>query len=198
MILGKARCCLLILAICVQICLVIQSKHEDNFKAVNVRFRSIKCQGDNKTISVKYCNLKAVSRKVVFLNVGIIFLVPFVYPYYTRGIVYYRYGTIEREAIDTKMIELCGFLGGGDKNLLVKLFIDMIGSRLPNLVHKCPYIGDFDLKNYTLNLDLVDRATMMFSQGIYRYDLFCFYNGSVALNVSTSIEIKSPLKESFG
>jgi len=198
MILNNSRCCLLILTVCVQICLVIQSKHEDNFKSFNVRFRSLKCESDNKTISVKYCNLKAVSRKVVYLNVGINFLVPFIYPYYTHGIVYYRYGTIEREVIDTKMIELCGFLDGGDKNLLVKLFIDMIGSRLPNLVHKCPYFGDFDLRNFTLNMDLIDRATMMFSQGIYRYDLFCYYNGTISLKISTAVEIKSPLKESFG
>jgi len=74
----------------------------------------------------------------------------------------------------------------------------MLKNKAPKLIHNCPYSGDWDLKNFTLNLDLIDRATMMMPQGTYRAD-FSFYVGDIkAFNFTGSAEIKSPLKESFG
>jgi hypothetical protein len=158
----------------------------------------VKCQSDNKTIITKYCYLKAVSRKVVTFNIGIKFLVPYTKPFYGHSIFYYRYGTIFRQIIDVKKVEVCGILDGVDTNPLIKLLIDMIKNAAPHIIHNCPYKGDLDLKNFTFNLDLMDKATMLFPQGTYRIDTSLFLNGNSTFNFSGTCEVKSPLKESFG
>jgi len=139
-----------------------------------------------------------VSRKIVTSNVGVKLLVPYTRPIYGHTIIYYRYGTIFRQIIDTKKLEACAILDGVDTNPLVKLIVDTIKNLAPHLIHKCPYEGDWDLKNLTTDLDLVDKATMLFPEGIYRLELFVFFNDSSTFNISGTAEIKSPLKESFG
>ena len=198
MILNQSKYLIFIFAICTPIFLEIQSKTEDNFQYVGIRFKSVKCQSDNISIIAKYCYLKAISRKVVVFNLGLKLLVPYKKPFFGHAILYYRYGTIFRQIIDTKKLELCGILDGVDTNPLIRLIVDMVKSIAPNEVHNCPYEGDWDLRNFTLNLDLVDKATMLFSQGIYRWDYSSFYNNSKAFNVSLIFETKSPIKESFG
>jgi len=188
---------LLILAICSQIFYEIQSKNDKNF-IYGVRFNSIGCNADNKTFVVKYCYLKPVSRKIVTFNFGVKVLVPLTKPYYGHSVIYYRYGTIFRQIIDTKKFEICAILDGGDINPLIKLIVEMIKSRDPTLLHKCPFIGDWDMMNFTMNTDIIDRASMLFPHGIYRGDLSIYINDSNALNVSVVCEIKSSIKETFG
>ncbi|KAL7014212.1 hypothetical protein ACKWTF_015804 [Chironomus riparius] len=186
------------LAIFIQNFTVIQAKSEDKFSFNGVRFKSVKCQSDNTTITTKYCYLKAVSRKDVTLNIGVKFLVPHTRPFFIQFIFHYRYGTIFRQIIDTKKLEICAILDGTDTNLLVKLVHDLIKNRLPELVHKCPYKDDWDFKNFTLNMDLVDKATMLFSEGTYRVDVSVYFSDVNTINVSIVIDIKSTIKESFG
>ncbi|KAL7014214.1 hypothetical protein ACKWTF_015806 [Chironomus riparius] len=191
--------CLLIFVFFIQHFIEIQSKSEDKFQYIGARFKSIKCQSDNITVITKYCYLKAVSRKVVTLNFGVKLLVLYSRPYYIHSVLNYRYGTIFRQIIDTKKIEVCGILDGIDTNPLVKLVFDMIKSRMPaNIFHKCPYTGDWDFNNFTLNLGLVDKATMLFPEGTYRADISLYFRDVITYNLSTTIEMKTPLKESFG
>ena len=197
MIFNQSKYCLFILAICTQIFYEIQSKNDKNFTN-GARFSSLKCEADNKTILVKFCYLKAVSRKIVTLNFGVKLLVPFVKPYFGQVILYYRYGTIFRQIIDVKKFEICAILDGNDTNPLIKLILEMLKSRAPNLIHKCPYEGDWDLRNFTMNTDLIEGASMLFPQGIYRSDFSLYINDSRTFNISGNFEIKSPLKESFG
>lgn len=173
------------------------SKNQESFTN-GLRLKSIKCQADNQTMQVKYCFLKALSRKVVTFNIGVLLLIPFDKPYYLQIVIFYRYGTIFRQVIDTKRIEVCGLMNGIDTNPLIKLFVDMINNQAPNVLHKCPYTGDFDLKNFTFNTDIIDKNTMIFPQGVYRCDYFVFLNEASTLNLSAVGEIKSKLKESFG
>ena len=147
---------------------------------------------------MKYCYLKAVSRKDVTLNVGFKFLVPYGNTCFSQIIIYYRYGTIFREIIDTHRYSYCAIYGGLKANPLVKLILDMIKSKAPELFPECPVTGDFDLKNFTLNTDMADKATMLFNQGIYRYDFHTYLDGKSTFNLSLIVEIKSQLKESFG
>lgn len=198
MILNNFKINFVIFTLTVHIFLEIQSKTEDNFQNFAIRFKSVKCRSDNKSVITKYCYLKALSRKIVTLNLGLNFLIPHKKPYFVQGILYYRYGTIFRQAVDTKKVEICGIIDGVDTNPLVRLLVNIVKYKAPNLVHKCPYTGDFDLKNFTLNMDLFDRASMLFPEGTYRYDYSSFFNNSITFNLSVTIEIKSPLKESFG
>lgn len=175
----------------------IDLKDLENFTH-GIRFKSTKCQSDNTTMITKYCYLRPVSRKVVTINVGCRLLIPYKRPFYFQVVIFYRYGTIFRQIIDTKKLEVCAILGGADTNPLVKLLIDMMKKKAPHLIHKCPYTGDFDMKNFTLNTDLLDPASMVFPQGIYRLDYFIYLNNAVTFNFSTVAEIKSQLKESYG
>ena len=189
----------------IYICLIIgqnineiQSKSSDNWQNFGVRFRSVKCEADNKTIVVLHCYLKPVSRKIVTFNLKVKFLVPYKKPIYDQLIIYYRYGNIYREIIDTHQHELCSVIDGANANPLFKVVINMLKSVAPDLVHKCPYTGELDLKNFTMNISLLDTATMMFPSGIYRVDVQTIFNGSSAFNLSVVVESKSPLNENFG
>ena len=196
---GYYSTCLLISAFLIQHFIEIQSKSEDNFHYIGARFKSIKCQSDNITVITKYCYLKAVSRKVVTLNFGVNLLVLYSRPYYIHSVLNYRYGTIFRQIIDTQKIEVCGILDGIDTNPLVKLIFDMIKSSMPaNIFHNCPYKDDWDFNNFTLNLDLVDKVKMLFPEGTYRADIALHFRDVITYNFSLVIEIKTPLKESFG
>lgn len=169
----------------------INSKAEDNFQNYRIRFKSVKCQSDNKTVITKYCYLKTVSRKVVTFNFGLKFLVPYTRPIYSHTIFYYRYHNDVMEQFSVKLLT--------PKNLkLVQLLTDMIKSKAPHLIHKYPFEGDCELKNFTTDLDFVDKATMLCPEGTYRLDVSLFFNGSATFNFSGSAEVKSPLKESFG
>ena len=197
-----SRCTLLtfyiILALNFHLICRTQSNVQDNKFMHGIRFKSVKCRSDNTTIFIKYCYLKAVSRKTVVLNVGIRYLIPYTKPFYSRSIFSYRYGNIFREIINTHQIEVCALLEGADSNPLTKVLMDMLANKAPNLIHNCPFTGDWDLKNFTMDLNLVDKASMIFPEGIYKISSTMYYNGSATYNFSGTAEIKSPLKENFG
>ena len=74
----------------------------------------------------------------------------------------------------------------------------MVSRWAPKMVHPCPYQNDFDLRNFTLDTDLFDKATMMFPEGIYRCDMQFYFKNVITFNLSVSLDVKSSLKESFG
>lgn len=174
----------------------IQSKSQDNF-TYGMRFRSLYCQSDNETMITRYCYLRPLSRKTVTFNVGVTFLVPLT-KFYVRMIIYYRYGTIFRQVLDINDFDFCNLFDKPNINPLMKLVIDMMRNRVPKVFHKCPYVGEWDLKNYTVVLEFLDHTSMLFPQGIYKVDTLIIFNGSIIHKTITTIEAKSPLKESFG
>lgn len=99
------------------------SKSNNNFDH-GTRFKSIKCECDNKTLEINYCYLKAISRRIVTANVNVKILVPYVKPYYVQFILYFRYGTVFRQVIDTKQVEWCGLMDGNEVHPYIKLTID--------------------------------------------------------------------------
>ena len=108
---------------------------------------AISCESDNQTVLTKYCFLKPYSRYVVTINVGFQILVPLKKPFYSQILVYYRYGTIFRQAIDTKQNEWCSFMDGTAINPLIKLVSTFINETFPQLYHKCPYEGELNFFN---------------------------------------------------
>jgi len=106
----------------------IYSEDQENFIG-GVRFKSIKCEVNNKTILVKYCYLKAISRKVVTYNVGVKLLATYTKPFLIHTTFYYHYGTIFRQIIDTKKLDLYGILAGVDTNPIIKLLVEMIKNK---------------------------------------------------------------------
>lgn len=162
-----------------------------------IRPNGLTCITDNKTVVVKYCYLKPYSRYLVTLNLGLTFLIPLQKPFYIQMIVFYRYGTIFRQVIDTKENEWCGYMEGKDVNPLTKVVADYINSTFPEIIHKCPYKGDFELLNYTCSNSLIPNA-LMFPQGVYRLEIIAQKNNATVVHVKIKVEITSIFKESFG
>ena len=162
-----------------------------------IRPNSVFCEFDNRTVLLKYCNLKPYSRYLVTLNLGFQFLVALKKPFYIQILIYYRYGTIFRQVIDTKQNEWCTYMEGTGINPLTKAITEYINMTYPQLIHKCPYEGDFDLFNYTMSAAL-PLQSQIFPQGYYKLVVFCFKNDVAVLTLKISGEMTSTIKETFG
>ncbi|KAL7012337.1 hypothetical protein ACKWTF_014786 [Chironomus riparius] len=160
------------------------------------RFRSIECDADNYTTSVGFCYIKAVSRRVTTLNVHFKNLKPSFKPLYVRMILYYRYGNIYREVIDTKRVEWCSIMEGMTAHLFLMQTINQIMEIAGKAIHKCPYEVDIEIKNLTL----VDSKTFdIFPEGIYKLSWSSLNRTLHTLwRFNTTVQLKSPIKESMG
>lgn len=162
------------------------------------RFNSFQCQADNKTIVIKYCRLKAFSRKIVVINWGLKFIKILEKAFYIQIILNYRYGTVFHPIIDTKCIEWCGLMDKSVSNAFLNFAINQLRKTASELFHKCPYEGEIDISNATLDSTLYDKNTQLFPEGIYRADVFLFKNNLKILKALIGFELKTPLKETFG
>ncbi|KAL7014477.1 hypothetical protein ACKWTF_015953 [Chironomus riparius] len=161
-----------------------------------VRFRSVKCFFDNYTVLVKGCFLKAYSRRLVTLNLHGSFGKPLKKPCYFHFILYYRYGNIYREVIDTKKREWCSIMDGTQTHLYIKLLIAQLKDSAPKLFHKCPYEGEHNLYNITVN---EEKAFDLFPQGFYKLKVMTHNStNTLVFQMDLLFEIKSQLKESMG
>lgn len=175
----------------------INCKNNENFRN-GTRFKSIKCDCNTTIATVKYCFLKPVSRQVVTLNVGVIIHTAVVKPIYTQLVIHYRYGTVYRQVLDTHPLEWCGIMDGSATHPLMALIIEQLKGSAPTLFHKCPYIGDLDLSNVTIDRSKNVHKSSIFPEGTYRGELSFAKNEILIYKVTLSFELKSPLKESFG
>ena len=162
-----------------------------------IRPNYVNCESDNITISTKYCNLKPQSRYLVTVQIGFHFLVPLKKPFYIQILVFYRYGTIFRQIIDTKQNEWCSYMEGTGVNPLVRSITEFMNITFPENIHKCPYEGDLEFRNYTLSNGLPPQSEI-FPQGYYRLHLIVHKNKKTILTFKIQGEITSVFKESFG
>lgn len=170
-----------------------------NEKNVNYisKFRAVKCSSTkNSTASFTFCYIKSYSRTVSTLNFGIKtekLIKPFL-----QFIVSYRYGNIFREIMDTKVIDWCPIMDGTNSNLLLKFLIDTISDSVPGLFHKCPYEGLMEFHNITIN-DEIAKKLSIFPEGQYQYNVTISDRpDNILLVLTVFVEVKSPLKSSFG
>ena len=160
------------------------------------RFQSIECEANNSTALVNYCNLKAISRKIVHLNVGVKLLKSFNKPFYVQMILDYRYGLIYREVINTKKQEWCGIMDGKSTHPMLSQTIAQIKGSAPKLFHKCPYEGEVELKNVTLD---DQKSFDVFPEGNYRFKLLISEKDvKPYFSLILKLQFKSPIKESMG
>ncbi|KAL7012115.1 hypothetical protein ACKWTF_014642 [Chironomus riparius] len=160
------------------------------------RFKSIRCATDNVTVSVIYCYLKAISRKLVTANVGVKILIP-MHKIGIQFILNYRYGLIFRPVIDTKYQDWCAIMKGADTNPYIKLLIDIVKETASSGIHRCPYTDEFHIDNVTINYDKVD-PTALFPEGTYKIQVLVFVGKKEVMRLELDEEVKSPLKETFG
>ena len=116
-----------------------------------LRPKNIHCEGDNETVLIKYCSIRAYSRLLVTTSLGVKILSPLTKPFYIQLIIKYRYGIIYHQVIDTKQIEWCSVMDGSDTNPLIKMLNNLLKEVVPHLFKKCPYEGELDFVNFTVN-----------------------------------------------
>lgn len=165
---------------------------------IRSRFKSIRCSADNETVIMKFCYLKAYSKYVVTANIAVTISIP-IHVVYVQFILSYRYGLIFRPVIDTKIQNWCEIIKGGPTSPYIKLLLDTLKDTTgPTSIHECPYEGDFEALNVTLNYDRVD-PTAIFPEGTYRITIIVYRGNKIeAWRMEADEEVKSPIRESFG
>ncbi|KAL7011866.1 hypothetical protein ACKWTF_014496 [Chironomus riparius] len=160
------------------------------------RFQSIECISNNLTATIAYCYMKAVSRKVVTLNVGVKLTKPINKPIYVQFIFYYRYGIIYHEVINTKKQEWCGIMDGKSAHPMILQTLAQIKATAPGLFHKCPYEDLVELKNVTID---DTKSFDVFPAGHYKTSVLTFdKNEDPFFSMNLTHQIKSSLKETMG
>ncbi|CAG9811658.1 unnamed protein product [Chironomus riparius] len=163
---------------------------------IGVRFRSAKCSTDNNSVLLHGCYLKAYTRRIVTLNLVGSVVKPIKRPMHFQFILHYRYGTIYREVIDTKKREWCSIMDGMQTHMYIMLIIRQLKESAPKLFHKCPYQGDYQLYNITVD---ESKAFDMFPQGYYKLKVVVFNStDDMVFKIDLLFEIKSPFKDSIG
>jgi len=117
-------------------------------------------------------------------------------PWYIHFILFYRYGNIYREVIDTKKREWCSIMDGAQTHPHISLLFSQLKDSAPTLFHKCPYEGEHNLYNITIN---EDKAIAIWPQGFYKLKVTATNSmKNLVFQMDLLFEIKSELKESMG
>lgn len=161
------------------------------------RLHSTACKSNNSIIVVNYCYMKAISRRLVTLNVGVNILKSLKKPIYIQMILYYRYGLIFREVINTNKREWCEIMNGKSTHLFITQSIAQIEASVPVLFHKCPYEGLLEFKNMTID---EKKAFDVFPEGTYKTATMIFdkIDNDAIFSINSTFLIKSHIKESLG
>lgn len=170
--------------------------NEKNVKYTS-KFFAVTCSStDNSTAYFTFCYAKSYSRTISTLNFGVQILKSF--NLLVQITASYRYGNIYREVMDTKLIDWCSVMNGINSNLFLKFILDIIRDSIPKLFQKCPYQGLIEYRNITIN-DEITKKISIFPEGQYNYNITIADKPRRILLVLTAfVEVKSPLKNSFG
>lgn len=142
-----------------------KSPKRENFL---LRFRSVKCQNfDNSTAIFSFCFIKAYSPTVTTLNFRFEVFRD-LKTFFIQIIVDYRYGTVYREVLNTKLVDFCAMMESLDHNLLLKHIFDTVSGSMPKLFQKCPIerVGEF--YNVTMDKEQAKKGPGFFPEGFYK------------------------------
>lgn len=160
------------------------------------RFRSMECEADNYTTIVRHCYVKAVSRRTTIINARLETIKTSYRPIYIQLVLFYRYGNIYREVIDTKMLEWCSIMDGLNSHLFLVQILDQIRAFAGDNMHKCPYSHDLVVTNLTLD---DTKPLDLFPEGVYK---FSWITRNSTMNITwrfnVTLQVRSSLKESMG
>ena len=111
---------------------------KDSF-TIGERPRGVECIGDNETIRVDLCNVKAYSRKLAVYNIHLTFLKTLERPFFVHAVYLYRFGTIYGEMLNSGLVDYCEVMDGKSLNLVLDITITNLKMSVPHLLHSCPY-----------------------------------------------------------
>lgn len=176
------------------------SKKSKNSYTEGMRFSSVNCKADNISAIYTLCSMKPYSASVVAVNIGIRLLRTLYKPIYIQLIVFYRYGIIYHQVIDTKKIDWCEFMDGSVVNKFFLGIFESVKDVAKDFLHKCPYKpGDIELKNFTLQDTASTVYLNIFPDGFYKmWSIIYDKNENIIANSNITAQFKSHVKESFG
>ena len=94
------------------------------------------------------------------------------------------------------MIEWCDIMAGKSTHLFMTQVINQVKDSVPNLFHKCPYEGDLEVQNMTIN---DAEAFDVFPEGFYKFSMYVLDKSeNEFLGVNITLQVKSHIKESMG
>jgi len=160
------------------------------------RYTDVSCTADNKIIILRYCYLKAYSRRLVTANIGATLPVPLTKPIFFQVVYSYRYGNVYREVMKSPKMDWCGFMEGALSNPLVSSTMEELRNSAADFFHKCPYSGIIDIKNISSQHE---KSAGILWEGQYRIEVIIFYKkDEETFRMKLGFQIKSDLKGSFG
>ncbi|CAO1440468.1 unnamed protein product [Diamesa serratosioi] len=158
----------------------------------SIRFVKIECSSYGIAVNLS-CSIKAYSRVITAVNFNF-FLTKRLDSFQFKYAMDYKYGTIYREVMREKPIEVCDLVGGKSKNLLFELLISSVAKSVPLLIHKCPYEGEVSAKNLTMD---VSKMLSIVPRGTYRTRASFSKDNIIFLNLTVYHTCESDIKTSF-
>lgn len=126
-------------------------------------FRGIECTSlAPEIVEFRYCNLEK-HLKSTGISVGFTFKQKITKPFYMQMTAKAKNGKTFIDAFKTDKMEWCSMMLEGTTNPVVKMGVDQVRPLAPKLFSKCPYEGDFDIRNITL-----DNVVIPAANGIYK------------------------------
>lgn len=162
-------------------------------------FKSIECKNfdPNVTGYFRNCFIKAYSRTFVTLNFGYKLHKPLRKPFFVRVIVSYRYGNIYRDVINIQK-EYCEVMDMATTHEIFQRFTSTFYKSVPGLFHKCPYEGEADFFNVTID-ESKTRSRNLFPEGYYKVCIIISKPADKPIySLCLVFYTKSPVKDSFG
>jgi hypothetical protein len=108
--------------------------------------------------------------------------------------VFYRYGTIFREAFKALDVDYCGLMDGSKPNLVFQSFVDNMKSSVPDFFHNCPYLKGW------YNLSIVvdpEKFHSIMPTGLYKFDFNISGKYGRMFSFEQTSEFKSEIRTSF-
>jgi hypothetical protein len=173
-----------------------KSSADNDADELGIKFKKVQCWADNKLVSLHHCYIKNYSPEVASLNIAGKSLKPIDKPIDIHVIVSIGMGPMFYPVINYKL-EWCAIMSGETKHIVVSMITAVVQEAMPGLLHECPYSGEYEVKNFTLDESLNLAASQFVPSGNYKVELNVMKDVRKIVNVELVVEVKSSLTDNL-
>ncbi|KAG5669263.1 hypothetical protein PVAND_017154 [Polypedilum vanderplanki] len=153
-----------------------------------IKFTKIDCKSDDVWVSLHHCLITESSA----LDIAGKSLKSITKPIDVHVILSIKLGPILYPIIDYKL-EWCAIMSGEEKNMVVSLAIALVRDSMPSLFHECPYSGEYEVKNFTLDETMNTAVSQFVPSGKYKLEVSVIKDEKSIVKVGLNMEVKSSL-----
>jgi len=125
-------------------------------------FRDIECSSlAADIIEFRYYHLEK-HLKSTGISVGFTFKQKISKPFYMQMTAKVKSGKTFTDVFKTDKMEWCSMMLEGASNPVIKMALDQVRPLAPKMFSKCPYEGDFDIRNITLDNVVIPAANVIY------------------------------------